>query len=174
MRTADRERRVVVTGVGMVSPLANGVRLSWERLIAGRSGIARIQAFDPSDLPVKIAGEIPNGDGEGEGAFRPADIVPTKDLRKMDDFIVYALCAAVEAVEDFRLEARGRGKPGADRRDDRLRDRRAQDHRGGDRPRRREGAPAAQPVLHPVEPDQPGLRPRLHPLRLSRTPITRW
>ncbi|CAI8055301.1 3-oxoacyl-[acyl-carrier-protein] synthase 2 [Geodia barretti] len=75
----------------MVSPLANGVRLSWERLIAGRSGIAQIQGFDPSDLPVKIAGEIPSGD---------ADIVPTKDLRKMDDFIVYALCAAVEAVED--------------------------------------------------------------------------
>ncbi|CAI8055299.1 3-oxoacyl-[acyl-carrier-protein] synthase 2 [Geodia barretti] len=82
----------------MVSPLANGVRLSWERLIAGRSGIAQIQGFDPSDLPVKIAGEIPSGDDAG--AFRPADIVPTKDLRKMDDFIVYALCAAVEAVED--------------------------------------------------------------------------
>ena len=59
MRTADRARRVVVTGVGMVSPLANGVRPSWERLIAGRSGIAQIQAFDPSDLPVKIAGETP-------------------------------------------------------------------------------------------------------------------
>ena len=98
MRTADRSRRVVVTGVGMVSPLANGVRPSWERLIAGRSGIAQIQAFDPSDLPVKIAGEIPSGDDGA--AFNPADIVPTKDLRKMDDFIVYALCAAVEAVED--------------------------------------------------------------------------
>ena len=89
MRTADRARRVVVTGVGMVSPLANGVRPSWERLIAGHSGIAPIQGFDPSDLPVKIAGEIPSGDDEGD--FRPAEIVPTKDLRKMDDFIVYAL-----------------------------------------------------------------------------------
>ena len=98
MRTADPARRVVVTGVGMVSPLANGVRLSWERLLAGNSGIAPIEGFDPSDLPVKIAGEIPSGDDEG--AFRPADIVSTKDLRKMDDFIVYALCAAVEAVED--------------------------------------------------------------------------
>ena len=98
MRTADRPRRVVVTGVGMVSPLANGVRLSWERLVAGQSGVARIQGFDPSDLPVKIAGEISSGDQDGD--FRPADIVPTKDLRKMDDFIVYALGAAVEAVED--------------------------------------------------------------------------
>ena len=98
MRTADPARRVVVTGVGMVSPLANGVRLSWERLVEGRSGIAQIEGFDPSDLPVKIAGEIPSGDDEG--AFRANDIVSTKDLRKMDDFIVYALCAAVEAVED--------------------------------------------------------------------------
>ena len=98
MRTADPARRVVVTGMGMVSPLANGVRLSWERLVAGRSGVGPIQGFDPSDLPVKIAGEVPSGDGDGD--FRPADIVSTKDLRKMDDFIVYALCAAVEAVED--------------------------------------------------------------------------
>ena len=98
MRTADPARRVVVTGVGMVSPLANGVRPSWKRLVEGRSGIAPIEGFDPSDLPVKIAGEIPLGDDEG--AFRPADVLSTKDLRKMDDFIVYALCAAVEAVED--------------------------------------------------------------------------
>ena len=98
MRTADRPRRVVVTGVGMVSPLANGVRLSWERLVAGQSGVARIQGFDPSDLPVKIAGEIPSGDRDGD--FRPTEYLSSKDLRKMDDFIVYALGAAVEAVED--------------------------------------------------------------------------
>ena len=98
MRTADRPRRVVVTGVGMVSPLANGVRLSWERLVAGQSGVARIEGFDPSDLPVKIAGEIPSGDRDGD--FRPTEYLSSKDLRKMDDFIVYALGAAVEAVED--------------------------------------------------------------------------
>ena len=98
MRTADRERRVVVTGVGMVSPLANGVRLSWERLVAGRSGVGPIQGFDPADLPVKIAAEIPSGDGDGD--FRPADYLSTKDLRKMDDFIVYAMGAAAEAVDD--------------------------------------------------------------------------
>ena len=98
MRTADRPRRVVVTGVGMVSPLANGVRLSWERLVAGQSGVARIEGFDPSDLPVKIAGEIPSGDQDGD--FRPTEYLSSKDLRKMDDFIVYALGAAVEAVED--------------------------------------------------------------------------
>ena len=73
MRTADPARRVVVTGLGMVSPLANGVRLSWERLVEGRSGIAQIEGFDPSDLPVKIAGEVPSGDDKG--AFRAADIV---------------------------------------------------------------------------------------------------
>ena len=98
MRTADGERRVVVTGVGMVSPLANGARLSWERLIAGRSGVGPIQGFDPVDLPVKIAAEIPSGDEDGD--FRPADYLSTKDLRKMDDFIVYAMAAAVEAVGD--------------------------------------------------------------------------
>ena len=98
MRTADPARRVVVTGVGMVSPLANGVRPSWERLVAGRSGVAPIEGFDPSDLPVKIAGEIPTGDADGD--FRPTDYLTAKDLRKMDDFIVYALGAAVEAVED--------------------------------------------------------------------------
>ena len=98
MRGADGARRVVVTGVGMVSPLANGVRLSWERLVAGRSGVAHIQGFDPVDLPVKIAAEIPSGDEEG--AFHAVDYVSTKDLRKMDDFIVYAMGAAAEAVED--------------------------------------------------------------------------
>ena len=98
MRTADGERRVVVTGVGMVSPLANGARLSWERLIAGSSGVGPIQGFDPVDLPVKIAAEIPSGDEDGD--FRPADYLSTKDLRKMDDFIVYAMAAAVEAVGD--------------------------------------------------------------------------
>ena len=98
MRTADRERRVVVTGIGMVSPLANGVRLSWERLIAGRSGVGPIQGFEIADLPVKIAAQIPAGDEDGD--FRPADYLSTKDLRKMDDFIVYAMAAAAEAVGD--------------------------------------------------------------------------
>ncbi len=98
MRIADRPRRVVVTGIGMVSPLANGVRLSWERLIAGKSGVGRIRSFDPVDLPVKIAAEIPTDDGVG--GFRPTDYASTKDLRKMDDFIVYAMGAAAEAVED--------------------------------------------------------------------------
>ncbi len=98
MRTADRSRRVVVTGIGMVSPLANGACPSWERLIAGHSGVRRIRSFDPADLPVKIAAEIP---AEGEtGAFRPTDYASTKDLRKMDDFIVYAMGAAAEAVDD--------------------------------------------------------------------------
>ena len=98
MRAADQARRVVVTGIGMVSPLANGARASWERLVAGRSGIGLIQGFDPSDLPAKIAAEVPSGDEDDD--FRPTDYVSTKDLRKMDDFIVYAMGAAAEAVDD--------------------------------------------------------------------------
>jgi 3-oxoacyl-[acyl-carrier-protein] synthase II len=98
MRVPDDTRRVVVTGLGMVSPLASGIRLSWEKLIAGESGVGHIQAFDTDDLPVKIAAEIPTGDEPG--AFQPTEFASTKDLRKMDDFIVYALGAATEAVED--------------------------------------------------------------------------
>ncbi len=98
MGAADSGRRVVITGLGMVSPLACGVKLSWERLIAGQSGAAHIRSFDPSDLPVKVAAEIPTGDEPG--GFHPEDHVSAKDLRKMDDFIVYAMVAAAEAVED--------------------------------------------------------------------------
>ncbi len=97
MRMLNGDRRVVVTGLGLVSPLASGVELSWRRLINGESGIARIESFETGDLPVKIAAQVPT---EGEGAFKPDELASPKDLRKMDDFIVYALGAAVEAVED--------------------------------------------------------------------------
>ena len=91
-------RRVVVTGMGMVSPLASGVKHSWERLVNGESGVARVEDFDVSDFSCKIAARLPRGD-DGY-AFRPEDWVTPKDRRKIDDFILYAIAAASEAVED--------------------------------------------------------------------------
>ncbi len=91
-------RRVVVTGLGMVTPLASGVEPTWSRLLAGESGIRRIESFDVSDLPAKIGGMVPRGDGEGQ--FQPTDYVEAKELRRNDDFIIYGIAAAVQAVED--------------------------------------------------------------------------
>ena len=91
-------RRIVVTGMGLVTPLGAGVDTNWRRLIAGESGLGSIQSFDVSDLPVKVAAQVPIGGDEG--FFDPERWVPAKDRRKMDDFIVYALGAACEAVED--------------------------------------------------------------------------
>ncbi len=91
-------RRVVVTGLGLVTPLGDGVETSWSRLIAGRSGIRRIDRFDVSDLPCRIAGLVPQG--EEEGGFRPTDYVEPRELRRNDLFIVYALAAATQALRD--------------------------------------------------------------------------
>jgi 3-oxoacyl-[acyl-carrier-protein] synthase II len=91
-------RRVVVTGLGMVTPLGNGVETTWSRLLTGESGIRRIEHFDVSDLPAKIAGVVPKG--EGEGAFRATDYLEPKELRRNDEFIVYGMAAAAQAVED--------------------------------------------------------------------------
>ena len=85
--------------MGLITPLGCGVEQTWQRLIAGESGIRAIQSFDVSDLPVKIAGQIPPGD-KASGLFNPADWVELKDLKKMDQFILFALAAAVQAVED--------------------------------------------------------------------------
>ncbi len=92
-------RRVVVTGMGLVTPLGLGLDHVWNRLIEGESGIGAIQSFDVSDLPSRIAGQVPRGDRES-GLFNADDWVPPKDQRRMDEFIVYALAAAVQAVED--------------------------------------------------------------------------
>lgn len=90
-------RRVVVTGLGMLSPLACGVEETWTKLIAGESGAGRIKHFDASALPCQIACEIPL---EGDGAFIANDWVPAKDQRKIDRFITYALVAAEQAIRD--------------------------------------------------------------------------
>jgi len=96
-------RRVVVTGIGIVSPLGVGVDHVWKRLIKGESGISSIQSFDVSDLPAKIAGQVPRGD-ISSGKFNPDDYVTPKDQKKMDDFIVMAMAAAHEAVKDAGWE----------------------------------------------------------------------
>jgi 3-oxoacyl-[acyl-carrier-protein] synthase II len=92
-------RRVVVTGMGLVTPFGIGLERNWNSLIAGASGIRAIQSFEVSDLPVKIAAQVPSGD-TASGLFNADDWVPPKDQRKMDGFIVYALAAAAQAVED--------------------------------------------------------------------------
>ena len=92
-------RRVVVTGLGLVTPLGVGPEHVWKRLIASQSGIRGIQSFDVSDLPAKIAGQVPRGD-TASGNFNADDWVSPKDQRKMDEFIVFALAAADQAVKD--------------------------------------------------------------------------
>lgn len=92
-------RRVVVTGIGAVTPLGAGVDNIWRRILNGESGAGAIQSFDVSDLAVKIACEVPVGDRES-GAFNPDDHVPPKDQRKMDRFIIYGIGAADEAIAD--------------------------------------------------------------------------
>jgi 3-oxoacyl-[acyl-carrier-protein] synthase II len=92
-------RRVVVTGMGIVSPLGLGVEHVWRRLIAGESGISAIQSFDVTDLPAKVAGEVPAGI-RAEGGLDLAEWIPVKDMKKMDRFIQLGLVAAIEAVED--------------------------------------------------------------------------
>jgi len=92
-------RRVVVTGLGLVTPLGCGVDPTWRRLIKGESGIRAIQSFDVSDLPSKVAGQVPLGDA-GSGGFNPDDYVTPQERRRIDDFIVFAMAAAKQAVED--------------------------------------------------------------------------
>jgi len=92
-------RRVVVTGLGMVSPLACGVEQTWKRLIAGQSGAGPITRFDTSNVITTYACEIPFGDGT-DGTFNPDDWMEAKDRRKVDDFILYGMAAAQQAVED--------------------------------------------------------------------------
>ncbi|SOD89376.1 beta-ketoacyl-ACP synthase II [Caenispirillum bisanense] len=92
-------RRVVVTGVGMVSPLGSGVEGNWTRLLNSESGIRAIDQFDVSDLPAKIAGLVPKGENDLH-RFDADAYVPAKDRRRMDEFIVYGMAAAIQAVED--------------------------------------------------------------------------
>jgi 3-oxoacyl-[acyl-carrier-protein] synthase II len=92
-------RRVVITGLGMVSPLASGVEATWSRLLAGQSGAVRVSEFEVSDLACQIACRVPRGDGSN-GTFNPDLAMEPKEQRKVDDFIVYAVAAADEAIAD--------------------------------------------------------------------------
>jgi 3-oxoacyl-[acyl-carrier-protein] synthase II len=83
----------------MLTPLACGVELTWQRLLAATSGIKRIEKFEVADLASRIAGQIPRGDGS-EGTFDPDQWMEPKEQRKVDDFIVYAMCAAKQALDD--------------------------------------------------------------------------
>ena len=98
-------RRVVVTGLGLVTPLACGVEETWSRLLAGQSGASTITKFKTDDLATRIACQVRRGDGT-DGTFNPDQWVDAKEQRRMDDFIIYGLAAAKQAVRDSGWEAK--------------------------------------------------------------------
>ncbi|MDC3063834.1 beta-ketoacyl-ACP synthase II [Alphaproteobacteria bacterium] len=95
-------REVVVTGIGLVTPLGVGQEINWKRLINGYSGIRKIDTFETNDLPCKIAGQIPEKLNDLEGGLSINDWIDTKDLRRIDRFIAYGLIAAQMAIEDSK------------------------------------------------------------------------
>ena len=96
-------RRVVITGLGLVTPLATGVEENWRRLLAGRSGAGPITRFDASDMACRIACEVKRGDGS-DGTFHPESWMEHKELRRYDDFLIYAVAAAKQAMKDAAIE----------------------------------------------------------------------
>ena len=92
-------RRVVITGLGLVTPLGCGVETSWRRLVAGESGARRVEEFDVSDLSCQVACFIPRGP-LAEGKFNPDDWMEPKEQRKVDDFIIFGMAAATQALTD--------------------------------------------------------------------------
>jgi 3-oxoacyl-[acyl-carrier-protein] synthase II len=100
-------RRVVITGLGLVTPLASGVETGWSRLLAGKSGARRVEEFEVSDISCQIACFVPRGDGS-DGTFNPDDWMEPKEQRKVDDFIIYAMAAAEQAIRDSGYEAKTR------------------------------------------------------------------
>jgi 3-oxoacyl-[acyl-carrier-protein] synthase II len=114
-------RRVVVTGIGLITPLGQGAEHSWREILAGKSGAGRISAFDPSAYACQVACEVPRVDGRGgggpdvPGSFDPNLTLAPKDQRRVDDFILYAIAAADEAVQDSGWQ------PGEDDREGRER-----------------------------------------------------
>lgn len=98
-------RRVVITGLGLVTPLASGVEAGWSRLLAGKSGARRVQEFEVSDISCQIACFVPRGDGS-DGTFNPDDWMEPKEQRKVDDFIIFAMAAAEQAIRDSGYEAK--------------------------------------------------------------------
>ncbi|MEO0670928.1 MAG: beta-ketoacyl synthase N-terminal-like domain-containing protein, partial [Pseudomonadota bacterium] len=92
-------KRVVVTGLGLVTPLGSGIEASWSRLLKGESGARRVTEFEVDDITCQIAAFIPRGDGRN-GTFNPDEAMLPKEQRKVDDFILYAVAAADQALAD--------------------------------------------------------------------------
>ncbi|MEZ5839307.1 MAG: beta-ketoacyl-ACP synthase II [Hyphomicrobiales bacterium] len=92
-------RRVVITGMGMVTPLGCGVEATWQRILAGENGAGRVETFDVSDIACQIACQIPRGDGSN-GTYNPNQWMEPKEQRKVDEFIVFAMAAAEQALAD--------------------------------------------------------------------------
>ena len=99
-------RRVVVTGLGLVTPVGCGVDTAWKNILSGKSGASKIEHFDVSDLGCKVAAVIPRVDGRAggspdmEGAFDPDSVMSARDAKRVDDFILYAIAASDEALKD--------------------------------------------------------------------------
>ncbi len=106
MKSENTRRRVVVTGIGLVSPVGIGIEENWSSLISGKSGIGPITRFDCSAFATKIAGEVKN--------FHPEEFISKKELRKMDPFLRLALGAAHYAMEDAGLRLLPRSPPGSE------------------------------------------------------------
>ena len=93
-------RRVVVTGLGLTTPLGNGVEINWQRLISGKVGINKIENFDVSDLPCKIAGQIPNKQNDLDGGLDIDQWIEPREYKRIDRFIAYGIISAIQAVEN--------------------------------------------------------------------------
>jgi len=96
-------RRVVVTGIGLVTPLGSGIEVPWKRMLEGQSGLGPMQGFETDDLPCRIGAHVPHGEAEGD--FNPDAVMAAKDRRKIDPFIVYGIAAAEMAVADSGWKA---------------------------------------------------------------------
>ena len=95
----NSNKRIVVTGIGLVTPLGSGVEGNWSALTAGKSGLGPITKFQVDDLPCRVGGAVPTAD-DHPNKFLVDDVVAPKEQRRMDDFIVYAIGAAEEAIKD--------------------------------------------------------------------------
>ena len=113
MKGQDTCRRVVVTGMGLVSPLGVGVELSWRRLLAGASGLRVLPPALTEGVPTKVAGSVPDAAVDPEGGWDATRVVSSKELRKMDRFIPFALAAADQALSQAGWHPQG--LPGAER-----------------------------------------------------------
>ncbi len=105
-------RRVVVTGLGAVTPLGCGVEPTWSRILEGRSGARPIEHFKVDDLPARIAAQVPKG-ATADGLFNVDDWVDPKEQRRIDDFIIFGIAAAQQAWDDSAGSPRPRSRSSA-------------------------------------------------------------